>query len=189
MKIPRRQALYEHKRGAILAAARRLISLHGLDGARMRDIAAEAGYTPGALYAYYPSKDDLLVDLAGHALGLAARSVRAGAAADGASGAVYQLHRYFRDNRQDFDLLLCVLRSDRAGALEDEAGRQFNGRLIAALAPLAEALIDDGASADHANQRAVAMAAQVMGVLMLENAGRLAALGFDGRKLIAALDA
>jgi len=184
---PRRQAQYDHKRNAILAAARRVISRSGLDGAKMREIAAEAEYTPGALYAYYPSKDHLLVDLAGHALGLAARSIRAGAADNGAAGAIHQLHRYFRDNRQDFDLLLTTLRSDRADILDDEAARQLNGRFIAALSPIAEALIEDGASADHANQRAITMATQTFGVLMLENADRLSALGFDGRQLLEAI--
>jgi AcrR family transcriptional regulator len=183
MKSPRRQALYAHKRAAVLAAARRVISRHGLDGAKMREIAREADYTPGALYAYYPSKDRLLVDLAGHALGLAARRVRAG---DSAADAAHQLHRYFRDNPADFDLLLSVLRSDRAEIFDGAAQRAFNGRLIAALAPIAEALIDEGLTPEEANLRAVAIAAQVLGVLMLENSGRLAALGIDGRNIIEA---
>ncbi len=181
MKSPRRQAQYDHKRLAILSAARRAIFRSGLDGARMREIAAEADYTPGALYAYYPSKDHLLVDLAGSALGMAARSVRTGGTIDEAGR---QLHRYFRDNAQDFDLLMSVLRSDRQDIMDAEMARTFNGRLIAALAPIAELAIEEGATKQDANQRAVALASQVFGLLMLGNSGRLTALGFDGRNIL-----
>jgi len=180
----RRQALHDHKRAAILGAARRVITRSGLDGAKMREIAREADYTPGALYAYYPSKDHLLVDLAGQALGLAARSIRAGADRDGAEGALQQLHRHFTDLPQDFDLLLTVLQSKLGDILDEETARTLNGRFIAALTPIAEALIADGASADHANKSAVARASQVLGVLMLENSGRLSALGFNGRNIL-----
>ncbi len=181
LKSPRRQAQIDQKRLAILRAARRVISQSGLDGARMREIAAEADYTPGALYAYYPSKDHLLVDLAGSALGMAARSVRTGGTTD---EAVRQLHRYFKDNAQDFDLLMSVLRSDRQDIMDAEIARTFNGRIITTLAPIAELAMEEGATKEDANQRAVALASQVFGLLMLENSGRLTALGFDGRSIL-----
>ncbi len=175
---PRRRALSDHKRAGILDAARRVIARDGLDSATMRAIAKEADYTPGALYAYYPSKDHLLVELAGKALGFAARNVRAGAAQGGSTGALAQFSAYFRAKPEDLDLLLTVFQSSRAQVITGELERTFTGQLIAALAPISTALVDEGLPPDEANAEALDSAAQAMGLLMLENAGRLRALGF-----------
>ena len=46
-------------RGVILAAARRLFAAHGLKGASVRQIAAEAGVDPALVHHYYGTKDGL----------------------------------------------------------------------------------------------------------------------------------
>jgi len=46
-------------RGAILAAARRLFAAHGLNGASIRQIAAEAGVDPALVHHYFGTKDAL----------------------------------------------------------------------------------------------------------------------------------
>ncbi|MFY0116404.1 helix-turn-helix domain-containing protein, partial [Acinetobacter baumannii] len=53
----RRQAVSDMKRGLILEAARRVFVAEGLEGASLRAIAAEAGYTPAALYFHFDSKE------------------------------------------------------------------------------------------------------------------------------------
>ncbi len=178
-KSPRRRALSDHKRAGILDAARRVIARNGLDRATMRAIAKEADYTPGALYAHYPSKDHLLVELAGKALALAARNVRAGAARAGSDGALAQFSAYFRGKPEDLDLLLTVLQSSRSQVITGDLERTFTGQLIAALAPISSALVDEGLSADDANAEALDSAALALGLLMLGNSGRLTALGVD----------
>ena len=45
---------------AIRAAALRLFVEKGIEGARMEEIAAEAGLSAGAIYRYFPSKEQLL---------------------------------------------------------------------------------------------------------------------------------
>ena len=50
----------EARRREILAAASRLFRAKGLQGAGMREIAAELGMTAGNLYYYFPSKQELL---------------------------------------------------------------------------------------------------------------------------------
>jgi AcrR family transcriptional regulator len=50
----------EERRKLIVAATWRLIAARGIDGANMRDIATEAGYTNGALSHYFAGKDDIL---------------------------------------------------------------------------------------------------------------------------------
>ena len=54
------QAHIDARREAIRAAARRLFVRKGVEGARMEEIAAEAGLSAGAIYRYFPSKEHLL---------------------------------------------------------------------------------------------------------------------------------
>jgi len=50
-------------RAALVEAAGRVIARRGLYGASIEAITAEAGYTGGAFYANFASKDDLFVEL------------------------------------------------------------------------------------------------------------------------------
>ncbi|MFY2791630.1 TetR/AcrR family transcriptional regulator [Rhodococcus sp. KRD162] len=50
----------DERRHMIVAAAWRLIAARGIDGVNMRDLAAEAGYTNGALSRYFSGKDEIL---------------------------------------------------------------------------------------------------------------------------------
>lgn len=52
---------HEDRRRAIASAALDAISAHGLDGARLSDIARAAGVTTGAIAHYFPDKDAVLV--------------------------------------------------------------------------------------------------------------------------------
>ena len=63
---PRRQSREESQsqtRAHLLAAATRLFVERGFSGTSLRDIAAEAGYTQGAFYSNFASKEDLFVEL------------------------------------------------------------------------------------------------------------------------------
>ena len=51
----------EQTRSELLAAAARVFSLKGYDGASIADITNEAGLTSGAVYAHYRSKAELFV--------------------------------------------------------------------------------------------------------------------------------
>jgi TetR/AcrR family transcriptional repressor of mexJK operon len=51
------------KRDQILTGARRVFLRDGFAGASTDAIAAEAGVSKRTLYAYYPSKEDLFVDV------------------------------------------------------------------------------------------------------------------------------
>ncbi len=61
---PRRSTKAERTRVELLAAARQVFAEKGYEGASVGDIAAEAGYTKGALYANFSSKEELLLALA-----------------------------------------------------------------------------------------------------------------------------
>ena len=77
----RRRARVDRTRSELLAAAGRVFAAQGYEGASVGDIAAEAGYTKGALYSHFGSKSDLFVTLARDRLGCGDRTDPA--AADG----------------------------------------------------------------------------------------------------------
>jgi AcrR family transcriptional regulator len=64
VKMPTRRALAKQQtRGKVLAAARRLFSEHGYEGATIRDIAAAAGMSTGAVFANFTDKSDLFREI------------------------------------------------------------------------------------------------------------------------------
>jgi AcrR family transcriptional regulator len=66
VKMPTRRALAKQQtRAKVLAAARRLFSESGYEGATIRDIAAEAGMSTGAVFANFTDKSDLFREIMG----------------------------------------------------------------------------------------------------------------------------
>lgn len=57
-KVP--AAYLEARRQAIIEAARNAFVRKGTQATTMADIASEVGITPGAIYRYFPTKDDLI---------------------------------------------------------------------------------------------------------------------------------
>lgn len=51
---------HDQRRLELVDATWRIIARDGIEGATMRDIALEAGFSNGALKPYFPTKDDLL---------------------------------------------------------------------------------------------------------------------------------
>jgi AcrR family transcriptional regulator len=64
VKVPTRRALAKQQtRTKVLAAARRLFSEQGYEGATIRDIAAAAGMSTGAVFANFTDKSDLFREI------------------------------------------------------------------------------------------------------------------------------
>jgi len=64
VKVPTRRALAKQQtRAKVLAAARRLFSEQGYEGATIRDIAAAAGMSTGAVFASFADKSDLFREI------------------------------------------------------------------------------------------------------------------------------
>jgi AcrR family transcriptional regulator len=57
---------HDQRRVELVNATWRIIARLGMEGATMREIAAEAGFANGALKPYFPTKDDLLTFAFGH---------------------------------------------------------------------------------------------------------------------------
>jgi AcrR family transcriptional regulator len=64
VKVPTRRTLAKQQtRAKVLAAARRLFSEEGYEGATIRDIAAAAGMSTGAVFANFTDKSDLFREI------------------------------------------------------------------------------------------------------------------------------
>src|SRR3569623_152428 len=89
VQIPkeRRRGGKQTGRTAILEAARRVAARDGARDLSLRGVAAEAGFTPAALYGYFRNKDELLLALAAEDLTQLARVMKGsgGLAAAGAA--------------------------------------------------------------------------------------------------------
>jgi AcrR family transcriptional regulator len=82
---PRLRQRSEARRLEILRAAARVFRRHGIAAAGMREIADEAGLSPGNLYYYFDSKDELLVFCQERTLEHMLAAVEAAKAAGGSS--------------------------------------------------------------------------------------------------------
>ena len=145
---PRRRPTREEVRRALLDAAARFFARRGVDGASVDDVAAAAGFTKGAIYSHFASKDGLVAALvedkvaAYLAVGLEAVSdtsvplaERAQALGDRLTAAV--------DEQRDWTLLFLELwqRAVRAGATDGaflERRRELHAAVTTAIAEHAE---------------------------------------------------
>ena len=64
----RPRAVADVRRALVLDAAREAFFELGLEGASLREIAKRAGYSPGALYSYFASKEEVYAALLGESL-------------------------------------------------------------------------------------------------------------------------
>lgn len=186
----RREANREFRRGAVLAAAQEVFARAGLEGATIRAIAQAAGYTPGAVYSYYPTKEAIYADVLAHSLEALRAAIAAAAEGPGDDearlrAAVRALYLYYRRRPQELDLGLYLFQGLRPQGLGPELDRQLNSRLIAALQRIAAVLARFGGLAPLAAHReTIAATCQVFGVLVMANTGRLKILDSDPDALV-----
>lgn len=81
VRMPTRRALAKQQtRTKVLAAARRLFSEQGYEGATIRDIASAAGMSTGAVFANFTDKSDLFREIVTADLGALVEAMREAAA-------------------------------------------------------------------------------------------------------------
>src|SRR3984957_20066177 len=156
-------------RSAILEAARRVAVRDGARDLSLRAVAAEAGFAPAALYGYFRGKDELLLALAAEDLLGLARAMREAGGFQGAAAAALAL----LGDTETFAAAPAAL--PRTGGSGD-AERLFNGRMIAALRALSEAVRLPSESRENQCD-VVLVAAALSGLALLARSGRLGALG------------
>jgi AcrR family transcriptional regulator len=185
----RRQELHALKRSRIVAAAEKIFLSEGIEGASLRAIAREAGYTPGALYAYYASKEELYADILRASLERLLAAVRAGAKgppAQALRGALRAFWRFYRDHPEDLSLSMYVQHGLAPKGLTPKLDRELNDRLGATLDVIRSNLAGlrrDMPAAEREHHTRTLLSA-IMGVLLLVHTGRLKKLGGDPDRLV-----
>lgn len=165
----------------------------------MRAIAERAGYAPATLYLHYDGKEQIYADLLGESLTRLGRAIKAAAGApadprERARQALLAFFHYYQAHPEELELGLYLFRGARPRGLSRELDRKLNGRLIAALRPIAAALGRYGGLDEvRANLETVDLMSHMVGCLILERTGRLKVLGHTaaaliGRRVTNALD-
>ncbi len=173
----REKALADTRRAHVLAAAREAFFELGLEGASLREIARRAGYTPGALYSYFDSKEEVYAALLGESLERLNARV-ASAAVDGDATAALRaaaqaFFDFFRENPRDLDLGFYLFQGMQPRGLTPALNEALNGRLHDALRPAEAGLRALGFPADEALCEVTALFAHIAGLLLLSHTGRI----------------
>ena len=184
----RQQAQSDARRAGVLDAARTVFGQLGIEGASIREIARQAGYTPGAIYSYFESKEAIYGAL------LAESLERLNAAVDAAGNAALtpaeQLDAkatawfgFYAANPRDLDLGFYLVQGMRPRGLTAELNDQLNDRLHDALQPCEAALQAMGLGAQEALRENTALFAHGVGLLLLQHTGRIRMFGQDATLL------
>lgn len=193
----RQTAGHDSRREAVLDAAEKSLDVEGMAGLALRRVAAAAGYVPAALYAYFPTKQILTRALATRRLGKLGRQMKAAGQNLARKGnpeivlrATAQEGLRSLGGEPAFYLLLGSLlptdiATSRSDAVPAEEERVLTGRFIAILETLAQPLRDLGTKTHEteANRQAVTLGATILGLALMESAGRLDALGLKVESL------
>ncbi|ABS62098.1 transcriptional regulator, TetR family [Parvibaculum lavamentivorans DS-1] len=184
----RRSALRDHKRKAILAAARRVCDAGGPEALTIRAVAAQAGYAAGAVYSYFGGIDELAIALTAEELGHLARRMRE--AAERASGPAEALAAAAREALKatagNAPHVRLAGRLMSAENLPVDLDRAVTGRVISVLETLGGPLrAATGLEGEAAHREILSLAALLIGLRVLDASGRLGALGFTAESLLA----
>ncbi len=192
-KNPRRAAppSVDDRRAHVLEAALRVFEEKGLEGANMRSIAREAGYTPGALYFYYASQEEIYADLLSHSLRrLHAATCEAGAEfANGVDPRALVVARalafydYYAARPDELNLGFYLFRGIGPHGLTRELNERLNTELWRALAGLYDPLVALGRTREEALAELTSAFGHCVGMLLLVHTGRIRMFRQDGRAL------
>lgn len=189
-RAKRKRARHDVKRAAIFATAKRVFLKEGLEGASLRAIARACGYAPGALYAYYASKEEIYADILRDSLERLKEATERGARprepAASLRGAVRAFYGFYRDNPHDLDISLYIYQGLGPRGLTPELDRELNARLGLALKIVARAVmrVHPTLTARQCRMHQQTLLSGLMGVLLLERTGRLSRLKTDPRRLL-----
>jgi AcrR family transcriptional regulator len=182
----RRNHLIDTRKAYVLDAARAVFEAEGLDGASIREIAKKAGYTPGAIYSYFPSKEAIYAALLSESLERLKAAVLSAkpsvATLQGFSlspearqlaGKTLAWFKFYYSNPRDLDLGFYLFQGMRPRGLTGDLNTFLNAQLIQALEPAEKALIEMGLKEETALSENTATFAHGIGLLLLHHTGRV----------------
>ncbi|WP_291993683.1 TetR/AcrR family transcriptional regulator [Candidatus Accumulibacter sp. ACC003] len=180
----RAAAMTEVRRGLVVDAARSAFFELGLNGTSLREIAKRAGYTPGAIYSYFSSKEEIYAALLGESLArlnaAVAGAENAGSTAARVNSKAGALFAFYSENPRDLDLGFYLLHGVRPQGLS----RELDAQLRVALQPTAAALAEYGLDPAEVETELAALFAHIVGLLVLIHTGRLRIFRQQARPLL-----
>jgi len=184
------EAINGLKRSLILDAARKVFERDGLEGASLRAIAAEAGYTPAALYFHFASKETIYAEMLEASLS-SLRALVENRMSDEQSprnrfrAAAFAFFDFYAKNPRDLDLGFYLFRGGmKPKGLGRERNKALNAALAAALRPIATAAEELGASTNEAKVLMVEIFAHAAGLLLLSHTRRIRMFGVRAPELM-----
>jgi len=177
-KLQRRQTLTDARRALVLDAARTVFSEAGIEGASIREIAKKAGYTPGAIYSYFESKEAIYAALLDESLlrlqaAVAEAKVSKSRPEKTLAAKAQAWFDFYAANPRDLDLGFYLVHGMRPRGLTSELDHELNDRLYDALRPCEDALLAMGLEATLALQENTALFAHGVGLLLMQHTGRI----------------
>lgn len=190
LRQQRQLAMSDTRRAHVLDAARRVFAERGVEGASIREIAREAGYTAGALYSYFDSKEAIYAALLAESLDRLQAEVLAARAAKGQPARLLVAKAqawfgFYVHHPRDLDLGFYLVNGLAPGGLTQSLDRALNERLMEALQPCEQAFEEMGLSPDAAARENAALFAHGMGLLLLQHTGRIKLFGQAAEALFA----
>jgi AcrR family transcriptional regulator len=169
------EPVYAMRRDVILIAAREVFQEDGLDGASMRGIAARAGCTTGAVYPLFASKEHIYAALLERSLAalhecVSAAHAKARVRPHEAAAKAFAAYYFERPYEVNLGLYAFNGGLKRLG-VGKESDRSLNDALAATVKLLSHKPVKTKATVPDAS--AMAMFAQLIGVLVLHLSGRL----------------
>ena len=186
----RKAAVADVKRDLIRSAAKKLFASAGLEATSVREIAKLAGYTTGAIYFYYGSKEDLYADILRESLDGLLKRVSASAPrnadpVDALDGAFRALVAFYDDQPRDLDLSLYLFSGTRPRGLKPELNRELNSKFLAVLGIFRLHLARAGVDEARLNVEVAGLFDEMIGSLVASHTGRLRVIGTDLQSVVA----
>ena len=186
----RQQTMTDTRRALVLDAARAVFAESGIEGASIREIARRAGYTPGAIYSYFDSKEAIYGALLAESLERLNAAVGDAKAPKNRPDKTLQAKAlawfgFYAENPRDLDLGFYLVQGLQPRGLTPDLNGQLNDRLYAALRPCEDALAAMGLPAEDARAENTALFAHGVGLLLLQHTGRIRMFGQSAEALFA----
>ncbi|MGJ7613610.1 MULTISPECIES: TetR/AcrR family transcriptional regulator [unclassified Variovorax] len=177
-KLQRRQALTDVRRALVLDAARAVFLDAGIEGASVREIARKAGYTPGAIYSYFESKEAIYAALLDESIQRLQTAVADAPPTEGhpdltLAAKAQAWFDFYAANPRELDLGFYLVQGMRPRGLTSELDHELNDHLHQALRPCEDALQAMGLAADLALQENTSLFAHGVGLLLMQHTGRI----------------
>lgn len=191
-RLARQKDLKEFKRQKFLFAARTCISKNGLAGTSMRAIAQGSGYSLGAVYAYFSSKEDIFAALLTSSFIELLRFIRSELQQKTTSSqktrhAFIAFLQYFLASEEEQELLFSFYarRNGSKHGVSEATLHQLNNRFLSVLGFLANTVHQNGKlAADDAQSETLQAVTFLLGILQLSSSGQLLLIGQSPEEMV-----